>query len=303
MDHQQGIQHLQIYTIGKIYLMIEFISTNQFKFMPKKKLSEHFLMWIVPAHLFLILSIFLGNEPSWLMVLVFWIVIGPIGVGVGYHRLFCHSAFKTNLFYACILNFFGFLSGQGSVISWSAAHLFHHDHSDSNQDIHSPGLDGFWYAFLGWYIFESPKLAGLSLRRLDLSLLKSPIHRFLYRHYYKAYWGVILLLLALGLYGTVLSLIYAGLIFFYEVNIIDSICHCRKMGYRNYDTHDNSVNNWFLGLVTWGVGFHNNHHRFPKSWLFQKHWYEIDLGGYIVYLIKKNEMSELETQVNRKNNF
>ena len=47
-------------------------------------------------------------------------------------------------------------------------------------------------------------------------------------------------------------------------------------GYRNYKTTDDSRNNWWVALITYGEGWHNNHHAYPRMALHGHKWWEID---------------------------
>jgi stearoyl-CoA desaturase (delta-9 desaturase) len=70
------------------------------------------------------------------------------------------------------------------------------------------------------------------------------------------------------------------------------------LGYRNYDTSDESRNNWFVALITLGEGWHNNHHADSRSSRHGHRWFEIDLTFSVIQLL---EYMGLATDVIRPN--
>jgi stearoyl-CoA desaturase (delta-9 desaturase) len=225
----------------------------------------------------------IGIIPAWYSIFsaIGWSLIAGLGVAVGYHRVFSHNThpnlprWKEN-----ILLFFGTLSGQGSSITWSAIHRgYHHRSSDTERDLHSP-KHGIWHAFFGWAtkITEANpvvnlKYAGPILRRSN----------HLWFHQWQM-WILWCTPLAIAIFNWKLSLAAVCLptaLCLLQDNLVNVFGHKRAIiGYRNFNTQDNSHNNILLGYLGWGQGWHNNHHHDPSSYDFGSsvsgRWYEFD---------------------------
>jgi stearoyl-CoA desaturase (delta-9 desaturase) len=51
-------------------------------------------------------------------------------------------------------------------------------------------------------------------------------------------------------------------------------------GTRRFSTSDDSRNNWWVALLTFGEGWHNNHHAHPTAARHGLAWYEIDINWW-----------------------
>lgn len=213
--------------------------------------------------------------------LIGWILVAGLGVAVGYHRIFSHNThpdlpkWKEN-----IILFFGCLSGQGSSITWSAIHRgYHHKWSDTQRDIHSP-THGIYHAFFGWAtkITENSSIVNLKYAG---SLLRKNNHLWFHKHQMKILWGFPIIV---AIFNWKLSLALCFLptaITLLQDNLVNVFGHRKFLiGYRNFQTGDNSHNNLVLGYLGWGQGWHNNHHHDPKSYDFGStisgKWWEWD---------------------------
>ncbi|MGH9711609.1 MAG: fatty acid desaturase, partial [Candidatus Acidiferrales bacterium] len=58
-------------------------------------------------------------------------------------------------------------------------------------------------------------------------------------------------------------------------------------GSRRFATRDHSTNSWWVALLTFGEGWHNNHHAYPTSARHGLRWYEVDLNWYGIWVLKK----------------
>jgi stearoyl-CoA desaturase (delta-9 desaturase) len=236
---------------------------------------------------------------DWVVFAVMWLVTG-LGVTVGYHRLFTHQAFKCGAAVKLALGWAGSMAAPGSVIAWVATHRKHHTASDCEGDPHSPHLAGggwrgrlrgIFHAQVGWMIghdFPSPL-------RYARDLIEDPVALRINRAYFKA--------LALGVFVPALGsqffepgwpaffscVLWTGLFriaFLRQViSTVNSLCHC--FGSRPFETKEESRNNAWLALPTVGEAWHNNHHKYPSSAFLGLHWWEIDLGGWLVALLQK----------------
>ena len=221
-----------------------------------------------------------------------------IGIGVGYHRLFTHRSFKTSRPVAAILAALGSMAAEGPVLYWVATHRLHHQHSDDHGDPHSPHahgshvlgvLRGLWHAHLGW-LFRA-RSQGLSRYIADLRNDKLVV--WMSRLF--PLWVLLGLLLPATLGGLLtmswsgvfLGFLWGGLTRLFLVHhitwSINSVCHI--WGSRPFQSHDESRNNFVLGVLAFGEGWHNNHHAFPTSARHGLFWWQFDLSYVIIRIL------------------
>lgn len=209
---------------------------------------------------------------------LYWLS-GMLGIGMGYHRLLTHRGYKTPKWVEYFLTFCGTLALEGGPIFWVATHRIHHQYSDKEGDPHTP-REGTYWAHMGW-IFTGAAMHHDTqvLRRYVPDLSKDPVHVWLTKWHWVPQVVVGLALLAYGgmpyvLWGTAFR-VTAGL---HATWLVNSATH--KWGSRRFQTRDDSTNNWWVAMVTWGEGWHNNHHAHPVSARHGLAWYEIDLNYY-----------------------
>lgn len=224
-----------------------------------------------------------GLIPAWYLffTLLGWILIAGLGVAVGYHRIFSHNThsnlplWKENLILLC-----GILSGQGSSITWVAIHRgYHHRYSDTDKDPHSP-KQGIYHAFFGWATKITESNPNINLK-YAAGLLKRSNHLWFHNNQMLVLW---LVPLVIAIFDWKLSLSLVCLptaITLLQDNLTNVFGHLKGLiGYRNFETTDNSQNNFILGYLGWGQGWHNNHHHDPKSYDFGSSisgkWWEWD---------------------------
>ncbi|MCO6435737.1 MAG: acyl-CoA desaturase [Phycisphaerae bacterium] len=212
-----------------------------------------------------------------------------------YHRYFSHRAFATSRWAQFVFAVWGNAAAQRGPIWWASHHRQHHQHSDREEDAHSPAQHGFWWSHLGW-LTARDNLAINS--RYVRDLLRYPELRFLDRFDFLVPSA---LAVALFLAGTVLHRVVPHLgtdgpqmlvwgFFVSTVVLLHGTCTINSLahlfGSRRYETKDDSRNNFLLALLTLGEGWHNNHHRCP--WAAQQgfYWWEIDITYYGLRLLE-----------------
>lgn len=209
--------------------------------------------------------------------LIGWALIAGLGVEVGFHRMFSHGHYraipkwKENL-----ILFLGCLGGQGSSLSWAALHRQHHKHTDKALDLHSPQVHSKWHAFFGWGLLVTEANNPINFKYVA-GLLKKPNHAWFHEHHLLVLW---LTPAVVALYDWKLALAALCLptgVAILVNNLVNVVCHSKFWGnYRNYDTGDCSHNNFLLGLLSWGLGYHNNHHGNPALFLHGSKKWEVD---------------------------
>ena len=198
------------------------------------------------------------------------------GITGGYHRYFAHKSYKTGRGFQLFMAVLACTATQKGPLWWAGHHRGHHKNADKpGKDVHSP-VDGFYYAHQGW-IFD---------RRWDETpvaqiqdFAKYPELVFLNRwHPLPPALLAVACFLIGGLQGLVWGFVISTVVLWHTTYAINSLCH--TWGTRRYDTPDTSRNNWLLGLLTLGEGWHNNHHFFCASTRQGFRWWEIDVTYY-----------------------
>jgi stearoyl-CoA desaturase (delta-9 desaturase) len=237
------------------------------------------LLWIGALHLGALLALVPGYF-SWsglvVCLLLHWLT-GGIGICMTYHRLLTHRSFATRpkaLEY--LLTAIGCCASEGGAVGWVADHRKHHAHSDEPDDVHSPNR-GFGWAHMFWWM--TPDITSLHtpeyLTKWSPDLMRDPVHRFLDRFHY-----IFPLAMFAGLYaiGGMPWLVWGGfvrsILVLHTTWLVNSATHV--WGYRTHATRDSSTNLWWVAWLTYGEGWHNNHHAFQTSARHGNRWWEFD---------------------------
>jgi stearoyl-CoA desaturase (Delta-9 desaturase) len=203
-------------------------------------------------------------------------VIRMWAVTAGYHRYFAHRAYKTSRVFQLLLAVLGGTALQQGPLWWASWHRRHHRYADTPGDPHSPQRDGFWHAHVGW-IFDGEHGSQ------DLSNVKDlaafPELRWLDRHSYVPVVGYAVVCLAIaGPAGVVWGFAVSSVVLAHVTFLINSVAHV--WGTRRYETPDTSRNNALLAVLTFGEGWHNNHHHYMTSARQGFRWWEVDVSYY-----------------------
>ncbi len=262
---------------------------------------------ILLLHLLALLA-FLPSMFSWTGVVLAVLgqhLYGGIGLNVGYHRLLTHRSFKCPLWFERTLALLGCCCLEESPIIWVAWHRRHHHASDREHDPHSP-RDSFLWGHIGWLFIESENSAVEVLRdRYAPDLVRDPFMVWLESddHWIGVVLASWLLYFAVGYgVGTLMgespaaaaqfgaSLVVWGCfvrtVLVWHVSwSVNSVAH--RWGYRNYDTPDDSRNNFVIGILAGGEGWHNNHHAMPSSARHGHKWWEFDLAWATIRVFER----------------
>jgi stearoyl-CoA desaturase (delta-9 desaturase) len=224
-------------------------------------------------------------RPSWVdaaMAAGFY-VLGMLVVTVGYHRYFAHRAYKTSRVFQALLAFAGCFCTQKGALWWAATHRKHHRYTDLPGDPHSPRQRGFWHSHILWTLSEEHEGYDRSLVR---DLEKFPELRALDRFCVVPLVAYMTACFALGgLHAVGWWYCVPTVALMHAVLLVNSVSH--MYGRRRFDTADDSRNNWWLAWITFGEGWHNNHHRAMNSARFGLHRGEIDVGYRVLSLLRK----------------
>jgi fatty-acid desaturase len=265
----------------------------------KKASTESQVNWVTAFfmavfHIGAIAALFFFTWKAFLLAASLWWVSGSLGIGMGHHRLLTHRGYKTPKWVEHFLTVCATLTLEGGPIFWVATHRIHHQYSDKPGDPHSP-VDGTWWAHMGWILTgESMHHDTTILAHYVPDLAKDRFHVWITKYHYVPIITLGVALLAVGgLPFLMWGIFVRTAIGLHATWLVNSVTH--KWGSRRFSTHDMSTNNWLVALLTFGEGWHNNHHAHPTSSRHGLKWYEVDVNWYGIWMLK---MLGLATQIN-----
>jgi len=207
------------------------------------------------------------STPSIVTLFFFYWLTACLGVTLGYHRLLSHRSFIVPLWLERFFATCGAISCQHGPIDWVGLHRHHHSFSDTEVDHHN-SKRGFWYSHMGWMFKDVEALKAVP--KLSRDLIKDPYYRFLNKYFLFLQVPIGLTLFAIGEklgvggWSLVLWGIPLRLVVVYHITwLVNSATHC--WGSVAFDSGDESRNNAWVAALTFGEGWHNNHHAFPNS--------------------------------------
>lgn len=247
-------------------------------------------LFFILVHLAALTVIWTGFSWTALILCFVCYFVRMFAITGGYHRLFSHRSYKTSRLFQFVMGFLGATAAQKGPLWWAASHRHHHRYSDTEEDLHSPGLRGFWWAHVGWVLSTDHDEADLELVK-DLS--KYPELTWLDKYFFAPPLMFLGLMIGLGFVlaqfpvfnttaGQVISwgAFMSTVLLYHGTFCINSLAHI--LGRRRYETEDSSKNSFILSIITLGEGWHNNHHRYPTSERQGFFWWELDVTHYIL---------------------
>ncbi len=249
--------------------------------------------FIAAMHLGAFAALFYFTWAGLLTCIALHFVTACLGITLGYHRLLTHGSFSCSKPLKYFFSFCGMLAAEGSPLFWVATHRKHHAHSDKEDDPHSP-VHGFWWSHILWLHPRTPNdVLNAQLQRWAPDMLKDPVQRFFHNFfgYVPFITGIALYLIgeyAIG--GIGLSMLFWGLCMrviacYHSTWFVNSATHV--WGYRNYTTTDFSRNLWWVALLSYGEGWHNNHHAHQRLARHGHRWWELDVTYAVIWSLKK----------------
>ena len=256
----------------------------------KKPTTDNQINWVTAFfmaffHIGAIASLFFFTWKALLIAGLLWWLSGSLGIGMGYHRLLTHRGYKTPKWVEYFLAICATLTLEGGPIFWVATHRIHHQFTDRDGDPHSP-RDGKWWSHMGWVLIgKSMHHDTSTLARYVPDLAKDKFHLWMTKYHYVPMIVLGLALLAMGGLPLLLwGIFMRTVIGLHATWLVNSVTHI--WGSRRFSTRDMSTNNWFVALLTFGEGWHNNHHAHPTSSRHGLKWYEVDMNWYGIWALK-----------------
>ena len=240
-------------------------------------------LWLFAVHALALVALPMASATNVLLALGLWFVTGCLGVTIGFHRLFSHRSFRTSRLLGWFFALCGSLAFQGGVLEWVARHRMHHAYTDTDNDPHN-ARRGFWHSHILWLFaglekFDSPERH----RTFARDIYRDPVLRIMSSTWTLAAMQIALLLtLALTMgWDAALWGVFVRLCAGYHCTwLVNSATH--KWGYRNYETQEDSRNCWWVALVTFGEGWHNNHHADDRACRAGRKPWEFDLTYVVI---------------------
>jgi stearoyl-CoA desaturase (delta-9 desaturase) len=241
--------------------------------------------FMVVFHIGAIAALFIFNWKAVALAVVLWWVSGSLGIGMCYHRLLTHRGYKTPKWVEYFLTICGTLALQGGPFFWVATHRVHHQNADKESDPHSPRDGGFW-AHMGW-IITGRVMHNHSAELLPYvpDLRKDKFHTWISHWHWVPTAALGLLLLAVGGWPYLMwGIFFRTVVGLHATWLVNSATH--MWGSQRFTTGDTSTNSFWVAILTFGEGWHNNHHAQPQAARHGLTWYEVDLNWYGIYALR-----------------
>lgn len=251
---------------------------------------------LVFIHALVLLVFWTGTSSASLWLAAFFFCWRALALTLSYHRYFSHRSFKTTRAFQFLLALSGSICMQRGALWWAANHRKHHQYSDLPEDPHSPVAHGFWHGHMGWAMaLDSFKTDYSRVRDFDnfpeLKKIneKSDLIHALFAlslfvageilRWLKPEWGTN------GFQFLVWGYLISGLLHLHTIFLVNSYAHLygsRPYAFPTREGRDNSHNVAWLAVLTFGEGWHYNHHCFPSSARVGLRWWELDMGWWVL---------------------
>lgn len=261
---------------------------NIIEFSPSRvgRYNWNTIFFVSVFHIVAVAAFFTFSWQNALAAFICWWVAASWGVGIAYHRLLTHRGFTTSKWMTRFLATCGSLGLQSGPITWVTTHRLHHAFTDTEKDPHSP-LNGIFWSHMGWIFRGTAQNQPEATRqRYSPDLMRDPYLRFLDKYYYVTTLALCAVLYAIGGWTMIVwAVAFRVTVSWHFTWLVNSATHL--WGSRRFDTRDDSRNNAFVAAVTFGEGWHNNHHAFPRSARHGLTWKEFDINWIQLRILEK----------------
>jgi stearoyl-CoA desaturase (delta-9 desaturase) len=214
-------------------------------------------------------------------------LFGSLGICLGYHRLLTHRSLQVPKPLEYLFAICGALSLQGGPIFWVAGHRRHHLYTEDNERDPYSARRGFWWSHMAWLFYKRPEFFDYNTyRQFAPDLDRDPFYRWLNKYFLLLQLPLGLALYALGGWSFVIYGMFVRIVLLWHSTwLINSATHI--YGYRSHASEDNSRNLWWAALLTYGEGWHNNHHAHPNVAKAGWKWWEVDMTWWAIAAMKQ----------------
>ena len=220
-------------------------------------------------------------------ILFHWLC-GSIGICLAYHRILTHRSLQVPKWLERILVTCGALALQGGPIFWVAGHRLHHAHTEDNEKDPYSANKGFWWSHMMWLMYKNESFFNYEKYRGSAKDVdRDPYYRWLNKNFILVQIALGLILYAWGGWSFVIYGIFVRAVTLWHCTwFVNSATHF--WGYRNFECKDNdgSLNLWWVGILAYGEGWHNNHHARPRVAKAGQRWWEIDMTWWFIQVLR-----------------
>ncbi|XP_034696113.1 palmitoyl-monogalactosyldiacylglycerol delta-7 desaturase, chloroplastic-like [Vitis riparia] len=239
---------------------------------------------ILAIHFLSVFAPFVFNWSAFWLAMALYAVTGLLGITLSYHRNLSHKSFKLPKWLEYSFAYCGVQALQGNPTDWVSTHRYHHQFCDSERDPHTP-MRGFWHSHMNWLFDHNSVTEKCGKPNNVGDLEKQPFYRFISKTYILHPVALGALLYALGGFPFLVWGMGVRIVWVYHITwLVNSACHV--WGKQAWNTGDLSRNNWWVGLLAFGEGWHNNHHAFEYSARHGLEWWQIDMTWYVVRFLQ-----------------
>ncbi|WP_201322692.1 fatty acid desaturase [Pseudanabaena sp. lw0831] len=219
------------------------------------------------------------------MILLHWF-LGSIGICLGYHRLLSHRSFQVPKWLEYAIALVGATALQGGPIFWIAGHRLHHAHTEDIEKDPYSARRGFWWSHMLWMIYPKEEFFNPNLyRKYAPEMARDPFYLWLDKYYLLLQIPLGIMLYLLGGWSFIIwGMCLRAVLLWHSTWFINSVTH--MWGYRTFETNDNSRNLWWAAIVTYGEGWHNNHHAYPHVAKAGWRWWEVDVTWWAIQVLR-----------------
>ncbi|MBD2576968.1 fatty acid desaturase [Oscillatoria sp. FACHB-1406] len=251
------------------------------------KLSWISLIFFAAIHLlaFGLAPFFFTWKALGVALLLHWF-LGSIGICLGYHRLLSHRSFQVPKPLEYVITTIGAMALQGGPIFWVAGHRLHHAHTEDAEKDPYAASKGFWWSHMLWMLYPRDEFFNYEFyKKYAPDLDRDPYYRWLNRNFFWLQLPLGILLYAIGGWPFVVyGMFVRAVVLWHSTWLINSATHMR--GYRTFEVEDGSRNLWWAALLTYGEGWHNNHHAHPRVAKAGQQWWEIDITWWSIQVLR-----------------
>ncbi|XP_007023198.2 PREDICTED: palmitoyl-monogalactosyldiacylglycerol delta-7 desaturase, chloroplastic [Theobroma cacao] len=256
---------------------------------------------VVGMHLLSLFAPFHFNWPAFWLAVGLYGVTGLLGITLSFHRNLSHRSFKVPKWLEYFFAYCGVQALQGNPIDWVSTHRYHHQFCDSDRDPHSP-IEGFWFSHMSW-LFDTDTVVERCGEPTNVGdLRQQPFYKFLQGTYILHPIALGVLLYALGGFPFLVWGMGVRIVWVYHITwLVNSACHV--WGKQAWNSGDLSRNNWWVALLAFGEGWHNNHHAFEYSARHGLEWWQLDMTWCVIkflQVIGQATEVKLPTEVQKK---
>ncbi|KAI9110306.1 hypothetical protein K1719_018748 [Acacia pycnantha] len=239
---------------------------------------------VLAMHVLSLFAPFCFNWRAFWVALALYFVTGLFGITLSFHRNLSHRSFKLPKWLEYLFAYCGVLALQGNPIDWVSTHRYHHQFCDSERDPHSP-TEGFWFSHMSW-LFDTKSVVERCGEPDNVGdLEKQSFYRFLRSTYMLHPLALGGLLYAMGGFPFLVWGMGVRVVWVYHITwFVNSACHV--WGKQAWNTKDLSRNNWWVAVLAFGEGWHNNHHAFEYSARHGLEWWQLDMTWNVVRFLQ-----------------